>query len=177
MNETYIFRFRDLGKSEGFTIDQHNQIARKEGYVWWGWWAKSGEVFPSKELSIAAEKSTEIYFFDSGRLKFYRAELKDTSSSAAGDIKKKAPDDGGKTPKYYNEDELFGWLKVSEICEVHDNDDVLKTLSYIPLDSLFTTSKDLDEQLFNKVVFSVAELKEQDRTIWKVRPAIDADLQ
>lgn len=72
---------------------------------------------------------------------------------------------------------MLGWLKVSEICEIHDNDDVLKTLSYIPLDSLFTTSKDLDEQLFNKVVFSVTELKEQDRTIWKVRPAIDSDLQ
>lgn len=46
MKETYIFRFRDLGKSEGFTIEQHNQIAREEGDVWWGWWAKSGEVFP-----------------------------------------------------------------------------------------------------------------------------------
>lgn len=49
MKETYIFRFRDLGKSEGFTIEQHNQIAREEGDVWWGWWAKSGEVFPSQE--------------------------------------------------------------------------------------------------------------------------------
>ncbi|WP_112916361.1 metallophosphoesterase family protein [Escherichia coli] len=177
MKETYIFRFRDLGKSEGFTIEQHNQIAREEGDVWWGWWAKSGEVFPSQELRIAAENLTKIYFFDSGRLKFYRAELKEVCSSAAGDSKKKAPDNGRKTPRYYNEDELLGWLKVSEICEIHDNDDVLKTLSYIPLDSLFTTSKDLDEQLFNKVVFSVTELKEQDRTIWKVRPAIDSDLQ
>ncbi|HDV8657799.1 TPA: metallophosphoesterase, partial [Escherichia coli] len=71
MCETYIFRFRDLGKSEGFTIEQHNNIARQEGNVWWGWWAKSGERFPSLELKNAAEKNKQIYFFDSGRLKFY----------------------------------------------------------------------------------------------------------
>ena len=50
---------------------------------------QSGEVFhPS--LRIAAENLTKIYFFDSGRLKFYRAELKEVCSSAAGDSKKKA---------------------------------------------------------------------------------------
>lgn len=27
MKETYIFRFRDLGKSEGFTIEQHGDAA------------------------------------------------------------------------------------------------------------------------------------------------------
>lgn len=84
MKETYIFRFRDLGKSEGFTIEQHNQIAREEGDVWWGWWAKSGEVFPSQELRIAAENLTKIYFFDSGRLKFYGAELKKSAPQLLG---------------------------------------------------------------------------------------------
>jgi 3',5'-cyclic AMP phosphodiesterase CpdA len=176
MNETYIFKFRDLGKSEGFTIEQHNQIASKEGYVWWGWWAKSGETFPSQELRIAAEISTQIYFFDSGQLKFYKAELKEVSSSAAGDIKKKAPENGSRTPRYYNEDELLGWLKISSISETSDSD-ILKKLTYIPLGSLFTGSKDLDEQLFNKVVFSETELKKQDRTIWKVRNAVNTDFQ
>lgn len=56
MCETYIFRFRDLGKSEGFTIEQHNNIARQEGNVWWGWWAKSGERFPSLELKMRQKK-------------------------------------------------------------------------------------------------------------------------
>ncbi len=87
MKETYIFRFRDLGKSEGFTIEQHNQIAREEGDVWWGWWAKSGEITRTKNC---CRKSHQNIFFDSGRLKFYRAELKEVCSSAAGDSKKKA---------------------------------------------------------------------------------------
>lgn len=174
MSETYIFRFRDLGKIEGFTIEQHNQIARKEEYVWWGWWAKSGETFPSQELRIAAEKSTKIYFFDSGQLKFYEAELKKVCSSASGDIKKNAPEDGNRTPEYYNKDVLLGWLKISEISEIADSH-ILKKLTYMPCDSMFTGSKDLDEQLFDKVVFSVTELKKQDRTIWKVRTALDID--
>ena len=176
MNETYIFRFRDLGKSEGFTIDQHNQIVLKGGYVWWGWWAKSGEIFPSQELGIAAEKSTQIYFFDSGLLKFYKAELKEVYSSAAGDIKKKAPEDGSRTPEYYNKNELLGWLKISNISDVTDGD-ILKQFTYTSFDSLFPGSKDLDEQLFNKVVFSATELKKQDRTIWKVRTAVETDFQ
>lgn len=45
------------------------------------------------------------------------------------------------------------------------------------MDALFAGNKDLDEQLFNKIVFSSAELKKQDRTIWKIRPANDKDLQ
>ncbi|MPU10970.1 metallophosphoesterase family protein [Escherichia coli] len=176
MCETYIFRFRDLGKSEGFTIEQHNNIARQEGNVWWGWWAKSGERFPSLELKNAAEKNKQIYFFDSGRLKFYTAVLKDTCSSALGDIKKQSPKDGRRTPAYYNENELLGWLNVSDIIEI-DACDILKKFTYIPLDALFAGNKDLDEQLFNKIVFSSAELKKQDRTIWKIRPANDKDLQ
>lgn len=176
MNETYIFRFRDLGKSEGYTIEQHNEIALKEGYVWWGWWAKSGEIFPSQELGIAAEKSTKIYFFDSGRLKFYSAELKGICSSAAGDIKNKPPENGSKTPGYYNDDKLLGWLKISNISDITDSD-ILKKFTYTSFDSLFPGSKDLDEQLFNKVVFSATELKKQDRTIWKIRTAVGSDFR
>ncbi|HGN0381165.1 TPA: metallophosphoesterase [Proteus mirabilis] len=176
MSETYIFRFRDLGKKEGFTIVQHNQIAMEKEYVWWGWWAKSGEIFPSQELGIAAESSKKIYLFDSGLLKFYEAELKGVYSSAAGNIKKGAPENGSRTPEYYNNDELLGWLKISKISEVA-NDDILKKFTYISFDSLFSGSKDLDEQLFNKVVFSTTELKKQDRTIWKVRTAIEGDFQ
>lgn len=70
MCETYIFRFRDLGKSEGFTIEQHNNIARQEGNVWWGWWAKSGERFPSLELKNAAEKINKYIFLIQGGLNF-----------------------------------------------------------------------------------------------------------
>lgn len=176
MNETYIFRFRDLGKIEGFTIEQHNLIACPKGYVWWGWWARSGEVFPSQELRIASESSKKIYFFDSGQLKFYSAVLTDVRSSAAGDIKIEAPENGSKTPKYYNKDKFLGWLKISKITEISD-EDILKKLTYIQFDSLFTGAKDLDEQLFNKIVFSAAELKKQDRTIWKVRSASDQDYQ
>ncbi|MGI0466978.1 metallophosphoesterase family protein [Serratia marcescens] len=176
MNATYIFRFRDLGKSEGFTIEQHNKIALKEGYVWWGWWAKSGEIFPSQELGVASENSTQIYFFDSGRLKFYKADLKGVCSSFSGDIKRDVPENGSKTPEYYNNDKLLGWLKISFISDITDAE-ILKKLTYTSFDSLFPGSKDLDEQLFNKVVFSATELKKQDRTIWKVRTAVETDFQ
>lgn len=71
---------------------------------------------------------------------------------------------------------MLGWLKISNIENISDSD-ILKKFTYTSFDSLFSGSKDLDEQLFNKVVFSVTELKEQDRTIWKIRTALDDDFQ
>jgi hypothetical protein len=178
MTTTYIFRFRDLGKKDGFTIEQHNAIARDQGCVWWGWWAKAGEKFPKHELEVAVEKTgIEIFFFDSGQLKFYQTNLTGIHAAASGNIKISAPESGIKTPDYYKEDELLGWLKISTIREI-PFEQVLKAYSYIPLDDMYPSgSKDLDEQLFDKIVCSFLELKKQDRTIWKVRPKECGDSQ
>jgi 3',5'-cyclic AMP phosphodiesterase CpdA len=178
MTTTYIFRFRDLGKRDGFTIEQHDSIAKSNGYVWWGWWAKAGECFPKQDLEVAIDASPlKIFLFDSGQSKFYQANLLAVDSSASGNRKKTAPDNGSHTPDYYKSDELLGWLKISEITET-PSCNVLKTYSYIALDGMYQSgSRDLDEQLFNKVVFSFIELKKQDRTIWKVRPKIPGDFQ
>ncbi|QYX64679.1 metallophosphoesterase [Shewanella putrefaciens] len=178
MTATYIFRFRDLGKKDGFTIEQHNSIVESQGDVWWGWWAKAGEKFPKHELEIAVEgSSVKIFLFDSGQFKFYQTNLTGVDATASSNRKVPAPENGSKTPDYYKTDELFGWLKISTITEV-SCDQVLKAYSYIPLDDMYPSgSKDLDEQLFNKLVCSCLELKKQDRTIWKVRPKESGDSQ
>lgn len=178
MAATYLFRFRDLVKSEGFTIEQHNSIAKRKKYVWWGWWAKAGECFPTSELECATEKSPcPIFLFDSGQAKFYRTRLIAVASSPSGNTKKPAPENGDHTPNDYKGAQLPGWLKISEITEI-SSDEVLKVYSYVPLNSMYPSgSSDLDEQLFNKIVFSALELKKQDRTIWKVRPSAAGDFQ
>lgn len=178
MTATYIFRFRDLGKKDGFTVEQHNLIAESHGYVWWGWWAKAGERFPKHELEVAVEGSgVQIFLFDSGQFKFYQTNLTKVHASASGNIKVPAPESGMKTPDYYKTDELLGWLKISTIIEI-PFEQVLKEYSYIPLDDMYPSgSKDLDEQLFDKIVFSFLELQKQDRTIWKVRKKESRDFQ
>ena len=175
MVDTYIFRFRDLGKEEGFTIKQHNAISKVNGYVWWGWWGKSGECFPDPELGTKLDtESFKVFLFDSGQQKFYQTTLQKIHSTRSGNRKVKCPEDGKYTPTYYNSDELLGWLKFSEIEEIQ-NDVVLKKYSYIAMNQMFTSSIDMDEQLFNKFVFSELELQKQDRTIWKVRTIIESD--
>lgn len=178
MTATYIFRFRDLGKRDGFTIEQHNSIARAQSHTWWGWWAKSGELFPKHELDVAIEHSgIQIFLFDSGQSKFYKTTLSEVHASASGSEKLGAPESGNYTPDYYKTDELLGWLKISVITEI-PADQVLKAYSYLPLNNMYQPgSADLDQQLFEKVVFSAIELKKQDRTIWKVRPKKQGDSQ
>lgn len=178
MAETYIFRFRDLGKKEGYTIAEHQQIAEKKQFVWWGWWAKAGECFPKSDLEKALENQPcNIFLFDSGQSKFYQANLMEVDASASGHKKKPAPNNGDYTPDYYKDDELRGWLKISTITEI-PSENVLKKYSYVQFDNMYPDiSQDLDEQLFNKIVFSSIELVKQNRTIWKIRTANKTDLQ
>ncbi|HAS6216553.1 TPA: metallophosphoesterase [Vibrio vulnificus] len=177
MSETYVFRFRDLGKPEGFTIEQHKSLIDNKKGVWWGWWAKSGEVFPAADIGQSIEKEPlSVYLFDSGQSKLYKAVLDNIHSSFSGAKKESSPDTDC-TPEYYRLDHLQGWLHFTEIEEV-SIDDLLKNYSYMRLDSLYNgNSPDQDEQLFDKFVFSARELIKQDRTIWKVRPKRPGDLE
>lgn len=179
MSSTYIFRFRDLGKSTGFTINEHNEIIKEKDHTWWGWWAKSGECFPCQSLGIAVENNElEIFLFDSGQSKIYKACLIGIQASPSGTKHQPAPDNGSCTPDYYNKDQLLGWLKFKgEIIEI-DNTSFFQKYSYSNLDDMYPNGRgDFDEQLFNKIVFSEKELQKQDRTIWKVRPRESGDFE
>ena len=171
VSSTYIFRFRDLGKSTGFTINEHNETIKENDHTWWGWWAKSGECFPCQSLGLAVESDElEIFLFDSGQSKMYKACLVDIHASPSGTKHQPAPDDGSCTPDYYNKDKLLGWLKIKgEIIEI-ENTSFFQKYSYLNLNDMYPNERaDFDEQLFNKIVFSEKELQKQDRTIWKIR--------
>ncbi|MPW27809.1 metallophosphoesterase [Agarivorans sp. B2Z047] len=177
MPGTYLFRFRDLGKKQGFTVKEHKEIIELHDFVWWGWWAKEGERFPTFDLGTAIENGPlEVFFFDSGQYKFYSSLLVEICSGISGTIPKNSPSEA-QTPEYYKDEKCLGWLKLTNLTEI-DEERIVRNYSYQKLESLYEkTLGDQDEQLFNKIIFSPKELKKQDRTIWKIREKIPGDFE
>jgi len=81
MKKSMVLRFRDFVEN---TIDQHKEINKKEGYVWWGWWSKPDENLPIEffsELLVSLKKEKgeeiEIFLIDSGNYILYNCKLLD----------------------------------------------------------------------------------------------------
>lgn len=179
MNEEYpkivntiILRFRDLSVPENQTIDRHKRIIEDNGYVWWGWWKKHNEnppmsLFKHIRIIIEQEGKLDILLVDSGSQdRVYTAtceglEYKDELIDS--------PEEGTKTPSYYQETKLFCWFKFSTISPIKlDAQGFLNKYSYIESHDIFSNEspyKDID----NKQVSSHKELRHQNRTLWPIR--------
>ena len=172
--DTIILRFRDLVTSENGTIEQHKAIIAEHGYVWWGWWNKDSEKVPDgfSLLSTQAKESPiSVFLVDSGQNLLYRAACSDievhkkTKSSSPGK---------DKTPEYYRDQDYYAWFRFTSIepCE----EDELKQYSYIHCNNLFKDPNTDFSRFENKRVYSIAELVQQNRTVWFVRRAKETDL-
>ncbi|HBN6280110.1 calcineurin phosphoesterase [Vibrio parahaemolyticus] len=165
MITSLIFRFRDFTIEPGETVVLHNDIAEKNGYVYWGWWAKSHETVPDLFLRRQRESMETIYLFDSGQHKLFRTQLVGFTSNVDPI---EAPE-RDKCPPYYSEKRCKIWLKLGPITEVEDPVDELNTYSYLGSNNnLFNASNDetLFSDFFNKQVSNLEELFHQERTIW-----------
>jgi hypothetical protein len=170
---TAILRFRDLVTPQGETIRLHSDIinANPDRFVWWGWWSKAGEQIPDDAFRQLLDLShqgagLDVYLMDSGMERLYRARLVDVHWDI-GHARVKSPDEDF-TPTYYREQAYFAWLKFTGI-EPADPE-VLHTLTYARVDPFFTTRESRYNAFYGKRVHSVHELRQQDRTIWFVRP-------
>jgi hypothetical protein len=170
---TIILRFRDLVTGQGQTVEHHREIIATSGHVWWGWWRKRDETIPDDAFRILATKANgdgglEAYLMDSGQERLYRVVCTDIF----WDAKKAEIASPGKTetPEYYNEQKYLAWFKLTEIADVADPVSVLHQFSYLRVDEFFEDSNSAYEPFYGKRVFSVKELRQQDRTIWFVRP-------
>jgi hypothetical protein len=171
--ETLILRFRDLVTNPGDTLKQHSDLANNGG-VWWGWWRKTGEAVPQEAFSalqqrIGAEKSLEIFLFDSGRMKISRVACSKIfwqPGALSSSPEKK------KTPAYYAEQEYAAWFHFTHFDEPLDGENVAKLLqsyTYLRVDDFFESRQSRYDAFYGKRVHDCEELREQDRTIWFVR--------
>jgi 3',5'-cyclic AMP phosphodiesterase CpdA len=168
---TAILRFRDLVTGPGKTIEHHEKIAKAKKWVWWGWWNKYGETVADdvfRRLAKIAETGSglRLILFDSGRLEVFSTICREIHWDTTRD--KVPPPDYKHTPPYYRDNKYLTWFKLESFEKIDENE--LKNLSYIQVDEFFLEKKSRFEPFYGKQVSGTKELKQQDRTIWFVRP-------
>lgn len=169
-----ILQFRDLSNPAGTTtIGEHQKIIAAKGYVWWGWWHKQGETVAEaafREILKEIEKSGsyEIYLFDTGTYKLRKATLVGIKwDNTLKAIETPEPD---ATPAYYKGTHNRAWFKLSAIEDAVLPVEELRKWSYVRVDDFFETRKSLFNAFYDKQVCSFSELRNQERTIWFIRP-------
>ncbi len=166
MNHTLILRFRDLVTPVGDTVQQHKDIIRQSGYVWWGWWKRPYEQIPTNLLlDIHRELPIEIYLFDSGgingQLHLYQATLDEIAQTPTGStIQSPEP---SLTPSYYNNNWLSVWFKLTTISE-RVQGDIAVTIDALPTWPSSTRSN--IEKHIGQIVKGQAQLRDIDVTLW-----------
>src|SRR5947199_6105522 len=117
-----VLRFRDLVAE---TIKEHQAIAQKAGYVWWGWWNKPDERIPRPTFlgfrqTIARQSFLPIYLIDSGHDLLYNAKLLEITMSDTETLVE-CPEKE-RSPTYYSATKYKVWFKLSDIHEGSEND-------------------------------------------------------
>ncbi len=169
---SFILRFRDLVTGTHETIERHNQIARDCGYVWWGWWSKSGErpaAHTFAAVLTAASDALPILLLDSGTATLYRATCKAVRYDLAKRIESPEKD---KTPAYYRDEKYFAWFQLRDFekVETSQTGTALNALTYVQVDEFFEDSPSPFAPFYGKRIYGASELIQQNRTIWFTRP-------
>ena len=182
--DTMILRFRDLSTAPGDTLRLHADKITEHGYVWWGWWAKAGERVPSQVFGALLQKARgddglPLWLFDSGREQLHAATLSDIVWDHAFEPIV-APEDATATPAYYNQGgqaRYLAWFKLTAIDLGPETDlsAILDQHSYVQVDEFFTHRSSRFSAFYGKRIYSLAELRQQERTIWFIRRAKPAD--
>lgn len=172
--ETIILRFRDLVTAENETIKKHKAIIEESSYVWWAWWKKGGEKTPVEEFAPLSVRVTsnpiDVYLVDSGQNLVYRAVCK---GIALREEEKMPSPEKEKTPEYYRNLDYCAWFKFTKIEECTEQE--LREFSYVDCKSLFCNENTDYSKFDNKRIYSISELVQQNRTVWFIRKAEDAD--
>lgn len=174
--KSLILRFRDLSIPN--TIEAHKKIIEEKEYVWWGWWAKPQEkvaleIFADLKERIKEEGKIDIFLFNSGELNIYKATCIDIEMKNGEEIS--SPDKEA-TPEYYSENQYMLWFKFSNIDQkISDADSFLKGYSYVEINEQFVSNSSPFDMFDQKVVYSVEELYQQQRTIWFLRDKKSSD--
>jgi predicted MPP superfamily phosphohydrolase len=117
-----LLRFRNL-TADIDTVEAHNEVARREKSVYWGWWKKPPEMMPDPALTELAREVTSdpgtkaVFFVDSANNDLYRAQLYEVAYEPGGP-EKPAPKPK-LCPTYYRSKKLPAWFRVGAIEKVN----------------------------------------------------------
>ncbi len=168
-----ILRFRDLVTSPGDTLALHRHIlggTRRQPRVWWGWWNKAGERAPAELFQhlqgVAHKSGLDVFLFDSGRSRLHRARCTDIQWKAAPFVSPKRV----ATPAYYRDQQYLAWFELASIADEEVDAAELGRWSYHRVDAFFEDRPSRFDAFYDKQVSSAEELRQQDRSIWFVRP-------
>lgn len=175
--KTIILRFRDLVTED--TISEHKSIIDKENYCWWGWWNKPQEKIPfetfSHLCSQAENGGLEIYLYDSGSMKLYKANCVGINYNNSDKEINVPTGEETKVPGYYKNYKCKCWFKFKSISQVEMVENELQKYTYVSVADFFENGEEAFAQYNDKVIYSVLELTYQPRTIWFVRDRIETD--
>ena len=169
-----ILRFRDLSNPAGTTtIGEHKRIIADKGYVWWGWWHKQGETVPKMHSEKFLPLSPRL-----GPTIFSCSTLANTNFGGRTSLTSKwdtrltpiATPERTATPNYYGDAHYLAWFKLESIEDPELSDKELHNWSYFRIDEFFDTKKSAFHEFYDKQLTSFKELRNQDRTIWFIRP-------
>lgn len=184
--KSLILRFRDLATAPGGTIAQHRDLIGKERHVWWAWWKKPPETIPDsvfRQLKLRAmAEGLELFLVDSGQGLLYKATCTDIDYDPTHEPKN-AP---GVSPDYYSKEKYSAWFKFEDIskdpieeCDLSSTDPIdhslLRSFSYVRVDDFFSSKTSRYAPFYGKVIHSIRELVQQNRTIWFFRDARSTD--
>ena len=173
---TIALRFRDLGLAQGETIQQHQVLIDRFGFTWWAWWHKAGEAAPVELMrrlqnDARAADGIGVYLYDSGRQLLFQAKVRDIALNDAGSPisspLKRA------TPAYYRTAPYRMWFKIDHIRPAAA--EAIRSFSYVRVDSFFENRSSRFSPFYDKRVDGLAELQDQNRTIWFLRRYRTAD--
>ena len=174
--KTLILRFRDLSIQN--TIQAHQDIIKAKKHVWWGWWSKPQEkvaleLFTRLKKQINEKGEIELYLFNSGELSIHKATCIGIEIQNGEELPSPEKD---ATPQYYAENQYMIWFKFSSIDEkMSEPNTFLKNYSYIEINEHFASKTTPFNMFDQKVVYSMEELYQQQRTIWFLRDKETAD--
>ena len=172
--ETLILRFRDLITEPGGTIELHNKVsAVSPNHVWWGWWNKSGETVPAEVFQSLVQRCKSgpvpILLLDSGRELMFTALCHDVRWDTSYEPMP-SPD---LTPEYYRIKKCRAWFRLGPITGIDAAE--LQKYTYVDVDSFFENRLSRYKRFEGKQVHDTDELRQQDRSIWFVRPFASGD--
>jgi hypothetical protein len=114
-----------------------------------------------------------VFLFDSGKYQLYQAKLTEIQWDVRL-IPIPTPERDA-TPNYYGDSHYLSWFKLTSIGPAEIPEPELQQWSYARIDEFFETRKSVFEAFYDKQVSSFKELRNQDRTIWFIRPKVETD--
>lgn len=176
--ETVILRFRDYAPP-GQTISAHQDLITKTAGVWWGWWAKSEERVPIEAFTRLDHQAKtpgklRLFLLDSGRRLLYPAVCQRIEWEKSGE--NLPTPERARTPDYYGDVAWPAWFQLAEIGPpIVDPAAALKDFAYVRVDEFFVGGVSHYDRFDDKIVASMEELLQQNRTMWFVRAARPSD--